>query len=121
VNAASEGARKLLDGHEELLREQVRGDLLAVMETREGRRFVWKLIGDAGVFRQSFAQDALSTAFNEGRRSHGLELLDRAQNEAPELFLKAQSEFVEGQKKHNALAEAAEAEALREQEENDIV
>jgi dihydroorotase len=119
VNAASESARKLLAAHEELHAHQHRNDLIAVMNAPEGRRFLWQLIGSAGVFQQSFAADPMATAFNEGRRSIGLALLSRLQDESPDLYLKAQGEQIELQRKAQSLREAAEAESAHEQEENE--
>lgn len=118
MNAASEGARKLLAVHDELKARQHSGDLVAVMGTPEGRRFVWQLISDAGVFKTSFvASDPSATAFNEGQRARGLAILARLQDEAPDLYLKAQSEHVESEKRAQELREAAEAEAATEQKE----
>jgi hypothetical protein len=119
--AGNEAAQRLLSVHEELERLQYSADLLAVMGTAEGRRFLWGLIGRAGVFEQSFSSDALSTAFNEGKRSVGLALLSRLITETPDLYLKAQNEFIEGQSKAQHLRDAAKAEADQTQEENEIV
>jgi hypothetical protein len=48
-------------------------DLKDIMKTAEGRRFVWGLLSNTGIFRGSFAVgDAHATSFNEGRRSIGL-------------------------------------------------
>jgi hypothetical protein len=57
-------------------RERERTDLLTVVSTVQGRRFVWKLLVESAVFQQSFVpgqQDL--TAFNEGRRRMGLGLM----------------------------------------------
>lgn len=116
MNSGSESAQKLLTIHDELHAQQYRNDLVSVMNTPEGRRFVWQLIGNAGVFQQSFVADATATAFNEGRRSVGLALLARLNDEMPDLYLRAQGEQFEMQRKENALRKAAEAEAAKEQE-----
>jgi hypothetical protein len=50
-------------------------DLAALMATKRGRRTMWRLLSHAGVYRQSFTGEALSTAFNEGQRSVGLRLM----------------------------------------------
>jgi hypothetical protein len=50
-------------------------DLKAVMQTPEGRRFVWRLITLGGVYRLSYQGNSDDTAFNEGRRSVGLVLM----------------------------------------------
>ena len=46
-----------------------------LMGDARGRRFVWGLLGNAGLFRSSMAPSAELTAFNEGRRDLGLALL----------------------------------------------
>jgi hypothetical protein len=51
-------------------------DLEMVMEYAFGRRFVWRLLEQAGVYRASFAGEAThQTAFLEGQRNGGLRLL----------------------------------------------
>lgn len=51
-------------------------DLRDVLSTRQGRRFVWKQLASAGVFRLSFVHgEPETTIFNEGRRSLGLALM----------------------------------------------
>lgn len=62
-------------------------DLRAVMSTPAGRRFVWHIIDDmAGTFGKSFTGEPLSSAFNEGRRSIGLNLMNEAQALAPDAY-----------------------------------
>ena len=53
----------------------------------QGRRFLWKLLSDAGVFHCSFNTNAITMAFNEGRRNQGLELLNRINTYAPEQYM----------------------------------
>lgn len=51
-------------------------DLLWLMSDKRGRRFVWRQLVGSGIYRTSWSGDALSMAFNEGRRNGGLVLLD---------------------------------------------
>lgn len=59
------------------LREQ--SDLRKVLDMREGRRLIWKILSLSGVFAQSFVTPSLDlggeshclTNFNEGKRSVG--------------------------------------------------
>lgn len=51
-------------------------DLAWLMSSKRGRRVVWRLLTNAGVYRLSYTQgDALQTAFNEGQRNGGQRLL----------------------------------------------
>ena len=50
-------------------------DLKWLMSNKRGRRFVFRLLERAGVWRLSFNTNALSMAFAEGTRNEGLRLL----------------------------------------------
>ena len=63
-----------------------------LMSDQRGRRFVWNLLGKAGVFRSSMAGSAELTAFNEGRRDIGLALLADVTRLSPENYTLMQSE-----------------------------
>ena len=71
--------------------KQLERDLRAVIGTDAGRRFIWTLLGDCGVFRTSFTGNN-STFFNEGKRFVGLEVLKRMNSAAPEAFANMQRE-----------------------------
>lgn len=64
---------------------QSHADFRAVVATPEGRRFVWELLGPA--FTASFTGDALTTAYNEGRRGAANEILARLNDHAPEALV----------------------------------
>lgn len=79
-----------------LYREQRKSDLKAVMATQEGRRFIWRVIGEAGVFRSSFVSGSSDiTSFNEGSRNNGLTLLSEIMSDLPESFLIMQKEALD--------------------------
>jgi hypothetical protein len=61
-------------------------DLRRVAATPEGRRFLWRLLGRAGIFRLSFVGDAAGTAFREGERNMGLWVLNDLLSLCPERF-----------------------------------
>jgi hypothetical protein len=67
-------------------------DLRQVLSTLEGRRFFWRLLEQAGLYSPSYAEKAEATAFNEGRRSIAIALLQEAQRVAPEKYLAALKE-----------------------------
>ena len=69
VAEAEDRARRLAD--------RDRADWSWLLADRRGRRILWGLMADAGLFRVSHTGEALATAFNEGRRAIGLALLDK--------------------------------------------
>ena len=76
ANAADQRSVRKAKQRERQERDHELNDLRDVLSTRQGRRFVWKLLGMAGCFRLSFVYgEAETTAFNEGRRSLGLALM----------------------------------------------
>ena len=74
-------ARKLAD-HEE--RTEVE-DLKYVMSNKRGRRFVWRLLDRAGIYRSSFTGNS-TTFFNEGQRNIGLMLVAEIHDACPEQY-----------------------------------
>lgn len=61
-------------------------DIKWLMGSRRGRRFVWRLLEQAGVFRSSFNPTAMIMAFNEGLRSYGNRTLTLVHQHCPELY-----------------------------------
>jgi hypothetical protein len=78
-------------------REKELTDLLKVLALPEGRRFIWRLLSEAGVFRTSFTGNS-QTYFNEGRRDLGLLFLNEVMAAKPEAFTQMQREFISEQK-----------------------
>lgn len=81
-------------GEEAAARNRLDVDFLLGMEN--GRRFLWRVLGTAGVYRLSFTREgvepALQTGFAEGRRSLGLEVLGWIQDANPEAYIRMQQE-----------------------------
>jgi hypothetical protein len=71
---------------ERQLREKEQSDLRWVLSTKQGRRFMWRLLGSAGVFHSSFSTNNASMAFNEGKRNQGLELLNEIIEHCPDKY-----------------------------------
>lgn len=94
--------RRIADDH--AARDEA--DLRATLDTSRGRRILWSVLAQAGVYGRSFTGDALSTAYNEGRREVGIALLERVERSAPGAYLKMMKE---------ALDEAALIENSRKQ------
>lgn len=56
------------------------------MGKARGRRIVWRLLEQAGVFRLSFNPNAMTMAFAEGNRNFGLGTLLKIHALCPELY-----------------------------------
>ena len=88
--------------------------LAATFETYQGRRFIWWILSQAGLYQDAFTQNALVTARNCGRQELGRELLGRVLKIDPDAYIKMMKE--------NQLAEdtkAAEYAKLAEDYEED--
>lgn len=66
--------------------EQRLTDLKWLMSFRQGRRIVWRLLEETGVYRSSFHTNALTMAMLEGQRNHGLRLLAAVTEATPRKF-----------------------------------
>lgn len=62
-------------------------DLESVMSTESGRRFIWEMLADAGVFQSSFTGDNNATNFKEGQRNAGLRIFSRVMEVCPDMYL----------------------------------
>lgn len=69
------------------LRQRDLEDIKSVMSTEAGRRFIWRLLEQAGLFRTSFTGEINSTLFREGNRNAGLALFNTVFASCPELYL----------------------------------
>jgi hypothetical protein len=62
--------------------------LAAVMDTAPGRAWIYRHLADCNIWMQTFLMGSPDgTAFNEGRRSVGLRLLDDIMTCAPERYM----------------------------------
>lgn len=62
-------------------------DLAWLLSSKRGRRVMWRLLTNAGVYRLSYTQgDASATAFNEGQRNLGLRLLSLIMTHCSEAY-----------------------------------
>lgn len=50
-------------------------DVRWLMSSKRGRRFMWRLLGDAGLYQQSFDGNTNWSIFKEGKRSIALRLM----------------------------------------------
>lgn len=61
-------------------------DLKWLMGSKRGRRIIWRLLEQSGVFRLSFNTNAMSMAFAEGNRNFGNRTLSMIHTLCPELY-----------------------------------
>lgn len=76
-------------------------DLVSVMSTPAGRRFVWRALAEFRLYQTSFTGNS-TTFYNEGMRAAGLWLLDHVMRVCPELYLEAQREAIAAKEKLDA-------------------
>lgn len=71
---------------DKLARENEESDLKWLMGNKRGRRILWRLLDQSGVFRLSFNQNAMQMAFAEGNRNFGNRTLAMIHTLCPELY-----------------------------------
>lgn len=83
-------------------REAQANDLRHVMRSKEGRRFVYRQLSEAGLYRLSFdvSSDRL-TAFNEGARNRGLQLLGEIMEVCPDRYTEMLNEQQEAKERND--------------------
>lgn len=67
-------------------RETEESDIKWLMASKRGRRIVWRLLDQAGLFRLSFNTNAMQMAFAEGNKNAGLRILAQIHTLCPELY-----------------------------------
>lgn len=90
-NAADEENVRTRKRKDESIRDRELADLKMVMDSLEGRRFVWRLLDKAGVFRTSFTGNS-TTFFNEGMRNMGLVVLADVHEACAEQYIQMMTE-----------------------------
>lgn len=71
-------------------------DIKWLMGSRRGRRIVWRLLEQTGVFRSTFSPTAMVMAFQEGNRNFGNRTLELIHGNCPELYPTMMKEQVNG-------------------------
>ena len=83
---AQEAIREAAKRRELVARQTAADDFKWLMGSKRGRRIVWGLLEDAGVFRLSFDTNAMKMAFAEGNKNYGLRILAMIHTLCPELY-----------------------------------
>lgn len=92
LDTSSTKKQKALSKAEERRRKQELEDLRKIISIPEGRRYLWRKLGEAGCFRTPFTLNSASTAFNCGSHNFGLRLLDEINAADAYAFSKMQQE-----------------------------
>lgn len=91
LDAAAERDEDKVKTAEQKLQEE-RTDWRHLLSSAQGRRIVWALLEQTGVYKVSFSPEALQMAFNEGGRNIGLGILAKVMLHEPAAFLTMQRE-----------------------------
>ena len=83
---AQEKAKTDREVRDRLAKENEEADLKWLMGSKRGRRVVWRLLDQSGVFRLSFNTNAMQMAFAEGNRNYGNRTLAMIHALCPELY-----------------------------------
>lgn len=85
-----------------LAQETEEADFKWLMSSKRGRRIIWRLLDQSGVFRSSFNPTAMVMAFNEGNRNYGNRTLAMVHQHCPELYPQMMKENTNGRSSGNA-------------------
>jgi len=85
---------KLIEERNKRWRARELGDLKKVLSFAEGRRLVWRLMDEAGVFRTAFSPSNNQAFFNLGYQNMGLMLWSDLNTVAPERYPQMQREHI---------------------------
>ena len=72
--------------------QEERNDVIAVMSTAPGRRYIWRLLERAGVFRTPYRGSTNDTMVRIGNHSVGVEIMTEVIEANAELYLLMQKE-----------------------------
>lgn len=73
-------------------KQEVVNDVIAVLAIPAGRRYIWRLLEKARVFRTPYAGQTNLTFLNLGQQNLGLQIFTELLDASPELFLQMQKE-----------------------------
>jgi hypothetical protein len=72
--------------------QEAMNDVIAVMNTPAGRRYIWRLLEKAGVFRTPYRGSTNDTMVRIGNHSVGVEIMTEVIEANAELYLLMQKE-----------------------------
>ena len=81
-----ENAKAEKEVRDKIANENEETDVKWLMGNKRGRRIMWRLLDQSGVFRLSFNSNSMTMAFNEGQRNFGNRMLAMIHSLCPELY-----------------------------------
>lgn len=81
-----ENAKADRELREKIAQENEAADVKWLMSNKRGRRVIWRLLDQSGVFKLSFNTNAMAMAFAEGNRNYGNRMLSMIHTLCPELY-----------------------------------
>jgi hypothetical protein len=71
---------------EKISNENEEADIKWLMSSKRGRRVIWRILDQTGVFRLSFNTNSMQMAFAEGNRNYGNRILALIHTLCPESY-----------------------------------
>ena len=99
-DAGDEGQVKKKKTKAQIHKEQDKEDLKLLLDSAGGRRFLWRLLEECGVYKISFTGDNY-TIFNEGKRQIGLRLIEDIFNASPNAYTEMRLEATQRKEARN--------------------
>ena len=94
-NASQEGELESQRQREAIAQKQNREDLIAVINTRQGRRLLYRFIKLCGVFEHGFEPSGQKMAYDKGQRDIGLVILADIKKVSPKALVDMERESLE--------------------------
>jgi hypothetical protein len=98
-------------------KEREKRDMLAVLSSPEGRRFLWRIMDFCGAFRSPFSESPEYTNFNAGMQNVGLFIFDEITKANVAAFSQMQREHA-AEKKQDEIETEKELKKIDEEEGN---
>lgn len=84
--SSQDQARATARDQERLAAQTEVEDIKWLMASKRGRRIVWRLLAQAGVYHATFNTNSMTMAFAEGKRDPGLRMLAKVNAHCPDQY-----------------------------------
>lgn len=83
-------------------------DIKKLLKSPEFRRFIWSILSETGIFRASFTNNSMNTAFLEGKRDVGLWLIKDIDEADTNALFQIRQEYISELKSKEAVIKKQE-------------